>query len=75
MAAIAAAEAIEDAKSVRKTSIIYIVAHNLGDIKPGSNFPDMLPTLASRVKNKLKIKNPGTVAYDITFGCPDGLRQ
>ena len=70
MAAIAAAEAIEDAKISKEDLDYIIVAHNLGDIKPGSNFPDMLPTLASRVKNKLKIKNPGTVAYDITFGCP-----
>jgi len=30
----------------------------------------MLPSLASRVKNKLKISNPNCVAYDLLFGCP-----
>jgi 3-oxoacyl-[acyl-carrier-protein] synthase-3 len=29
----------------------------------------MLPSLATRVKNKLQ-KNPQCVAYDILFGCP-----
>nr|WP_319400587.1 ketoacyl-ACP synthase III [uncultured Carboxylicivirga sp.] len=47
-----------------------IVAHNLGDMKHGSMYPDILPTLASRVKKKLGIKNNKTIAYDITFGCP-----
>jgi 3-oxoacyl-[acyl-carrier-protein] synthase-3 len=30
----------------------------------------MVPSLASRVKNKLGIKNPKCVAYDLLFGCP-----
>ncbi len=47
-----------------------IVAHNLGDMRYGTIYPDILPTLASRVKHKLGIKNPKTIAYDITFGCP-----
>lgn len=50
-----------------------IVAQNLGDVKAGSNRSDMIPTIASRVKQKLKIKNPYTVAYDIPFGCPGWL--
>ena len=33
----------------------------------------MVPTIAARVKHKLKIKNPYTVAYDIPFGCPGWL--
>ena len=36
----------------------------------GSNQVDTLPSLASKVKAKLKIKNPECVAYDILFGCP-----
>src|SRR5690554_7776176 len=39
-------------------------------MKFGSLYPDILPTLAARVKLKLGIKNPKTIAYDITFGCP-----
>jgi 3-oxoacyl-[acyl-carrier-protein] synthase-3 len=33
----------------------------------------MVPSLASRVKNKLGIKNPSCVAYDLLFGCPGWL--
>ena len=47
-----------------------IVAHNFGDINEDSKQIDTLPSLASRVKAKLKIKNPKCVAYDILFGCP-----
>ena len=32
-----------------------------------------MPSLASRVKSKLGIKNPNCVAYDILFGCPGWL--
>ncbi|WP_373499884.1 3-oxoacyl-ACP synthase III family protein [Desulfococcus sp.] len=50
-----------------------IVAQNLGDISPGNIRADMVPTIASRVKHRLRIKNPYTVAYDIPFGCPGWL--
>jgi 3-oxoacyl-[acyl-carrier-protein] synthase-3 len=51
-----------------------IVAQNLGDIKPGNVRTDMVPNLAARVKQKLGIKNPYTVAMDIPFGCPGWLQ-
>jgi len=50
-----------------------IVAQNFGDVKAGSTRFEMVPTIASRVKHKLRIKNPYTVAYDIPFGCPGWL--
>jgi len=50
-----------------------IVAQNLGDVRADNNRSDMVPTIAARVKHKLKIKNPYTVAYDIPFGCPGWL--
>lgn len=66
----ASEKAIEDA-GINKEDLDYIiVAHNFGDVKSGSNQSDMLPSLASRVKYKLGIKNPNCVAYDILFGCP-----
>ena len=34
----------------------------------------MVPTLASRIKFKLGIENPYTVAYDLPFGCPGWLQ-
>ncbi len=34
----------------------------------------MVPSLAARVKNKLGIDNPMTVAFDLPFGCPGWLQ-
>ncbi|MEH6408590.1 MAG: ketoacyl-ACP synthase III, partial [Leeuwenhoekiella sp.] len=70
LAYFAAKEAILDAGIDPETLDYIIVAHNFGDVKHGSNRTDMVPTLAARVKYKLKIKNPDTVAYDLPFGCP-----
>jgi len=50
-----------------------IVAQNLGDVRSDNIKTDMVPTIAARVKHRLKIKNPYTVAYDIPFGCPGWL--
>ncbi|MCB0488143.1 MAG: ketoacyl-ACP synthase III [Cyclobacteriaceae bacterium] len=62
--------ALEDA-GIDKESLDYlIVAHNFGDVNFGSNRVDIVPTLASRVKAKLQIRNPDCVAYDLPFGCP-----
>ena len=51
-----------------------IVAHNFGDVHKGNVRSDFVPSLASRVKHKLKIANPRTVAYDLPFGCPGWLQ-
>lgn len=70
MATFAAEKAIEDA-SIDQESLDYIiVAHNFGDVPHGKVQSDMLPSLATRVKHNLKIKNPKCVAYDLIFGCP-----
>ena len=50
-----------------------IVAHNFGDVRTEGGPPDLVPTLASRVKQKLGIRNPAVVAYDLPFGCPGWL--
>lgn len=66
----AAQKAILDA-NIDSESLDYIIfAHNVGDITKNSNQVDTLPSLASKVKSRLKIKNPSCVAYDILFGCP-----
>lgn len=66
----AAKNAIEDA-AINKESIDYIIfAHNFGDVRKGENQSDLIPSLASKVKNQLQIKNPNCVAYDMIFGCP-----
>jgi 3-oxoacyl-[acyl-carrier-protein] synthase III len=69
----AAIDALESS-SIDKESLDYIiVAHNFGDVALNSNRSSLVPSLASRVKMLLKIKNPDCVAYDVAFGCPGWL--
>ena len=70
----AALNAIESSAIDPETLDYIIVAHNFGDITPGSTRVDVLPTLGSRIKHKLGIKNPDCVAYDLPFGCPGWLQ-
>ncbi|MCJ8153055.1 ketoacyl-ACP synthase III [Chryseobacterium sp. SSA4.19] len=67
---IAARSAIEDSGIDPETLDYIIFAHNFGDIPFGSIQSDAVPSLASRVKHQLKIKNNFCVAYDVLFGCP-----
>jgi 3-oxoacyl-[acyl-carrier-protein] synthase-3 len=67
---IAARKAIEDAKIDPETLDYIIFAHNFGNVKKGTIQTDLLPSLATRVKFDLRIKNPKCVAYDMLFGCP-----
>lgn len=70
IATIAAQKAIENANLDPETLDYIIFAHNFGDVKKGTIQGDMLPSLASKVKYNLRIKNPKCVAYDMLFGCP-----
>jgi len=70
ISAIAAEKAIEDAGIDRETIDQIIVAHNFGDVIKDTIQTDILPSLASRVKHLLKIKNTSCIPYDILFGCP-----
>jgi 3-oxoacyl-[acyl-carrier-protein] synthase-3 len=70
LAFLASQKAIENAGIDPETIDYIIFAHNFGDVKSGTNQSDMIPSLATRVKHKLQIKNPKCVAYDILFGCP-----
>ena len=70
LATIAAKRAIENANIDPETIDYIIFAHNFGDVKKGSIQGDMLPSLASKTKHNLGIKNPKCVAYDVLFGCP-----
>ncbi|MBP1627000.1 MAG: beta-ketoacyl-acyl-carrier-protein synthase iii [Holophagaceae bacterium] len=62
--------AIEDAGIDPETLDYVIVAHNFGDLRPDNHRTDQVPTLAAKVKAKLRIANPECVAYDLPFGCP-----
>lgn len=66
----AAQQAIESA-GINKEELDYIIfAHNFGETAADNNRIDILPSLASRLKQKLGIANPSTIAYDLLFGCP-----
>jgi len=70
LGAAAAAKAVASA-GIDPESIDYLImAHNFGDVRSGSSQSDAVPSLASRIKNRLGIKNPDCVAYDLLFGCP-----
>ena len=70
IAYLAANSAIEDAGIDPEELDYLIVAHNYGDVLHNDLQSDTVPSLATRVKHKLRIKNPKCVAYDILFGCP-----
>ena len=69
----AAEKAIADSGIDPETLDYIIFAHNFGDVKHGAIQTDLVPSLATRVKHRLKIKNHKCVAYDILFGCPGWL--
>tara|TARA_B100000963_G_scaffold18692_1_gene14265 strand:+ start:109 stop:1170 length:1062 start_codon:yes stop_codon:yes gene_type:complete len=70
IATIAAQRAITASNANPEELDYIIVAQNFGDVAHNSTQCDMLPSIASRVKYNLKIKNPNCVAYDTIFGCP-----
>ncbi len=70
-----AAQAAIQTSGIDQEELDYvIVTHNFGDVCYDNNRSDIVPSLAARVKHKLGIKNPSTVAYDITFGCPGWIQ-
>lgn len=74
IAYLAALDAL-NSSDINKEELDYIiVAHNFGDVSSDNKQLDIVPSLASRVKYKLGIENPDTVAYDLPFGCPGWLQ-
>lgn len=70
LALIAAQRAI-DASGIDKEELDFIIfAHNFGETMVDNMRMDVVPSLSSRLKHKLGIQNPFSVAYDILFGCP-----
>lgn len=70
----AAKEAIKSANIDKEELDYIIVANNFGDTTPDNRAAVHVPSLASKVKHRLGVKNPETIAYDITFGCPGWLQ-
>lgn len=70
----AAKEALTSARVQGESLDCIIVAHNFGDVRKSNRRGEFVPSLASRVKDYLKISNPSAVAYDLIFGCPGWLQ-
>lgn len=71
---LAAEAALADSGINREEIDQVIVAHNFGDVLPGTIQSAAVPSLASIVKHKLGIRNPSCIAYDLLFGCPGWLQ-
>jgi 3-oxoacyl-[acyl-carrier-protein] synthase III len=70
----AAQDALNSSNTDKETLDYIIVAHNFGDVLKTNLKSDLVPSLAARIKHKLGIKNPDTIAYDLPFGCPGWLQ-
>jgi 3-oxoacyl-[acyl-carrier-protein] synthase III len=70
----AAVKAIESAGIDKEELDYIIVAHNFGDVRSDNKRSDFVPSIAARVKHKLKIESPDAIAYDLPFGCPGWLQ-
>jgi 3-oxoacyl-[acyl-carrier-protein] synthase III len=68
--AYAAQRAVEDSGVDPETIDQIIVAQNFGNVIKHTIQTDNVPSIASRIKHSLGIKNPYCVAYDVLFGCP-----
>jgi 3-oxoacyl-[acyl-carrier-protein] synthase-3 len=54
-------------------SLNYIICpNNFGDVGEDGRV-NLVPSIAARIKKKVGITNPKTIAYDIAFGCPGWL--
>jgi len=74
MAFLAAQDALASSGTDPESLDYIILAHNFGNVAHGSHRSGLVPSLASQVKDRLRIKNPGTVAMDLIFGCPGWLQ-
>ena len=68
----AARAALESGNIDRESLDGIIVAHNFGDVH--GHRSDLVPALAARVKARLRIQTPRTVAFDVIFGCPGWIQ-
>ncbi len=78
MGKIAGERAIKDA-GIDKNDLDYIiVAQNFGDVAHGTNKTDIMPSISSKIKHKMDIRNSNCIPYDMLYGCPgwiEGLRM
>ena len=66
----AAKVAIESSGIDPESLDFIIAAHNFGDMASDNYRSSMVPYVASRIKQKLGLKNPQMFAHDVIAGCP-----
>jgi 3-oxoacyl-[acyl-carrier-protein] synthase III len=66
----AAKDAIESSGIDPESLDFIIAAHNFGDMASDNYRSSMVPYVASRIKQKLGLKNPQMFAHDVVAGCP-----
>ncbi len=71
---LSAVKAIESSRIDPESLDYIIVAHNFGDVSYDNRFSSFVPSIAARIKNKLRINNPYLTASDLPFGCPGWLQ-
>jgi len=74
MAVYSARNALDKSGIDRESLDYIIVAHNFGDVPLDNRRSDLVPSLAARVKQKLEIRKPSCIAYDLPFGCAGWLQ-
>ena len=74
MGYLASEQAIQAAGIDREAIGGIILAHNFGNLRPEDPQTHLIPNMAAMVKNRLGIKNPQCVAFDLLFGCPGWLQ-
>jgi 3-oxoacyl-[acyl-carrier-protein] synthase III len=70
----AAQEALTSSGIDAESLDLFIVAHNFGDVQREGGHPDLVPSLAARVKSKLRVAKPHAPAFDLVFGCPGWIQ-
>jgi 3-oxoacyl-[acyl-carrier-protein] synthase-3 len=70
----AAQEALTSSGIDPESLDLFIVAHNFGDVQRDGGQPDLVPSLAARVKARLRIAKPNAAAFDLVFGCPGWIQ-
>lgn len=72
---LASKDALESS-GINPDSLDFIIfGHNFGDIEAGSTSSMLIPNLAARVKQHLKIVKPSISCFDILAGCPGWVQS
>jgi len=66
----AALDAIESSGIDPESLDFILVGHNFGEMQSTNLKSEMVPCIASKIKQRLGLKNPGMFTHDVIAGCP-----